>query len=98
MSNCKIKLDKSTGNNVKFQITFQYRCQDKLGHIGGFRFDRSPQNVKYTKRMGFDLYFKHSENTYDYNEMAQFDVSISGSYIKDDATKGTTTPVSTKKW
>lgn len=98
MNNCKIKLDKNIGNKVTFPITFQYRCQDKLGYVGGFRFDSSPQNIKYTKRLGLNLYFKYSENTFDYNDMVQFDVVVSGSYTKDNATQGTSAATDTKKW
>lgn len=45
-------------NAINVPILFQFRCSDILGNIGGFRTDGTLRNIKYTKKIGIDIYVK----------------------------------------
>jgi hypothetical protein len=64
---------------IKIPLIFQFRCSDKLGFVGGWRADNPSglKNIKYTKRIGLDLY------TSDQN--FSFDVRVSSQYQKETA-------------
>ena len=68
-----------TTSAIKIPLIFQYRCSDYLKYIGGFRADATGglQNVKYAKKLGFDIGLK--------NDMFSFDVEISAQYEKETA-------------
>jgi len=69
---------------IRIPLIFQFRCSDKLGFIGGWRADtpNGLKNVKYTKRLGIDLYTG--------SQPFSFDVIVSGQYQKETAV---TTPI-----
>lgn len=66
-------------SSIKIPITFQFRASDKLQYIGGWRADKNGglKNVKYTKKLGIDIYTADSPFS--------FDLSISAQYEKDTA-------------
>lgn len=66
-------------NAINIPLVFQFRCSDKLGFIGGFRFDTTLKNVKYTKKIGIDLYLK-GESPF------SFDISVECQYQRETAT------------
>jgi hypothetical protein len=87
-SAAKAILKYGTGSSIKVPLTFQYRCSDYLKYIGGYRKD-SPtglRNVKYTKKVGFDIGLK--------NDTFSFDVQISAQYEKETAVITPATAVS----
>ena len=43
-------------NAINIPILFQFRASDKLGLVGGFRTNETLTNIKYTKKIGIDLY------------------------------------------
>jgi hypothetical protein len=46
-------------NSINIPILFQFRCSDKLENVGGYRLNESLTNIKYTKKIGIDLYIKN---------------------------------------
>ena len=67
------------GSAINIPITFQFRASDKLGFIGGWRADLNGglKNVKYTKKIGIDIYTSST--------ILSFDLSFSGQYQKETA-------------
>jgi hypothetical protein len=63
-------------NAVIVPIIFQYRAQDILGYIGGYRTSGSLNNITYTKRIGIDIKVANVEQF-------SFDVEITGKYQND---------------
>ena len=47
-----------SSNSINVPILFQFRCSDKLGNVGGFRNSGALTNVKYSKKIGIDIYIK----------------------------------------
>jgi len=66
-------------NALQIPLVFQYRCSDYLAYVGGYRADVSSglKNVKYTKRIGFDIKLK--------TETFSFDIVVSSQYEKETA-------------
>lgn len=81
----KRMLQYGSGNSIKVPLTFQYRCSDYLGYIGGYRVDTTYglTNVSYSKKIGIDICLK--------DELFSFDVQASVQYDKETAV---TTPTS----
>ena len=57
LSNKKVNL--GSENAINLPILFQYRCSDKLGNVGGFRISGPLKNIKYSKKIGIDIYVKN---------------------------------------
>lgn len=72
-------------NALQIPLTFQYRCSDYLSYVGGYRANLTSglKNIKYTKRIGFDIKLK--------DETFSFDVKVSAQYEKETAV---VTPIS----
>jgi len=51
-------VDFGSTNAINIPILFQFRCSDVLGNVGGFRTDATLKNIKYTKKIGIDIYVK----------------------------------------
>lgn len=70
---------------IKIPLVFQFRASDKLGYIGGWRANVASglKNVKYTKKIGIDIY----TDTVPFS----FDVIVKGQYEKETAV---VTPIS----
>ncbi len=45
-------------NSINIPILFQFRCSDKLGNVGGYRTTGALTNIKYSKKIGIDIYIK----------------------------------------
>ena len=45
-------------NSLNIPILFQFRCSDKLGNVGGYRTNGALTNIKYSKKLGIDIYIK----------------------------------------
>jgi hypothetical protein len=72
-------LEYGADNAIKIPLTFQFRAADKLGYVGGWRADTPDglKNIKYTKKLGIDIYTKDS--------VFSFDVKVSGQFQKETA-------------
>lgn len=72
-------LEFGTAKSIKIPLTFQYRCSDYLKYVGGFRVDSTSglKNVKYSKKIGFDINLK--------DDVFSFDVLVSAQYEKETA-------------
>jgi len=62
-------------NAIVIPIVFQFRAQDKLGFIGGWRSAGTLKNITYTKKIGIDIQVKNEE-------LFSFDILSSGSYTR----------------
>lgn len=62
-------------NAIIVPIVFQFRAQDKLGFIGGWRSAGTLKNITYTKKIGIDIQVKNEE-------LFSFDILSSGSYTR----------------
>lgn len=62
-------------NSINIPILFQFRCSDKLGNVGGYRDSGALTNIKYTKKIGIDIYVKD-------NVPFSFDLQVSCRYKK----------------
>ena len=71
-------------NAINIPIIFQYRCSDKLGYIGGYRQAGDLQNVKYTKKIGVDIYERDmtKKSVALFGDIFSFDVEVSCQYSK----------------
>jgi len=67
------------GNAVNIPVLFQFRATDKLGYVGGYRISGTMDNVKYTKRIGIDIYLR-GNNPISYGDVFSFDIEVSGQY------------------
>ena len=74
LSSRKIAL--GTENAINIPVLFQYRCSDKLGYVGGFRTSGKLLNIKYSKKIGIDIYIKN-DNPF------SFDIEVSTQYKKE---------------
>jgi hypothetical protein len=75
----KRTLQYGSANSIKIPLTFQYRCSDYLGYIGGYRVDTTfgLTNVSYSKKIGLDIALK--------DETFSFDVQVTAIYEKETA-------------
>lgn len=75
-------------NALNIPLIFQYRCSDKLEYVGGYRSSETLSNVRYTKKIGIDIYEKlnSSETDPSYGDLFSFDIRVSCLYKKDAAT------------
>ena len=62
-------------NTIVIPIVFQFRAQDKLGFIGGWRSAGTLKNITYTKKIGIDIQVKNED-------LFSFDILSSGSYTR----------------
>lgn len=71
-------------NGINIPIVFQFRCSDKLGYVGGYRKTGDIQNVKYTKKIGIDVYERDvtKRQVALYGNIFSFDVEVSCQYSK----------------
>jgi hypothetical protein len=71
-------------NGINIPIVFQFRCSDKLGYVGGYRKSGDIQNVKYTKKIGIDVYERDvtKRQVALYGNIFSFDVEVSCQYTK----------------
>ena len=81
-------LEYGDANAIKIPLIFQFRASDKLGYIGGWRSNTPSglKNIKYTKKIGLDIY--------SLNSVFSFDIIVRTQYEKVTAI---TTPVSELK-
>ena len=63
-------------NSVNIPVLFQYRCSDKLSYIGGFRTSETLKNIKYSKKIGIDIFVKD-------DVPFSFDIEVSTQYKKE---------------
>jgi hypothetical protein len=63
-------------NAVNIPVLFQFRCSDKLGYVGGFRSTGTLNNIKYSKKIGFDIIVKD-------DVPFSFDLEITAQYTKE---------------
>jgi len=63
-------------NSINIPLIFQFRANDKLGYIGGFRADGNPTNITYTKKIGIDIQVRNQSPF-------SFDVHVTGKYKND---------------
>ena len=63
-------------NAINIPLIFQFRANDKLGYIGGFRADGNPTNITYTKKAGIDIQVRNQSPF-------SFDVVVTGKYKND---------------
>jgi len=80
-----IKLNYGSENSINIPVIFQFRCTDKKGYIGGYRYGtETPKNITYKKTIGFDIYEKLSSNIANiFDDVFSFDLTISCKYKKD---------------
>ncbi len=79
-------------NAINVPLVFQFRCSDKLGYVGGYRKSGDVQNVKYTKKIGIDIYQRDvtKQSVALFGDIFSFDVEVSCQYSK---TTNIVTPV-----
>jgi hypothetical protein len=63
-------------NAINIPVLFQFRCSDRLGYIGGYRIGSTLTNVKYQKKIGFDIFVKD-------DSPFSFDLEVSAQYNKE---------------
>lgn len=73
------QLVNGAANAIKIPLIFQFRASDKLGYIGGWRLANPTglKNVKYSKKIGLDIYSVGS--------VFSFDVTVGTQYEKETA-------------
>jgi len=71
----KKTLDFGEENAITVPLVFQFRAQDKLGYVGGWRSAGNLKNITYTKKIGIDIQVKNED-------LFSFDVLVTGSYTK----------------
>jgi hypothetical protein len=57
-------------------IIFQFRCSDKLGYVGGYRFKNPITNISYTKKIGLDIQVRGES-------FFSFDIEVTCKYEQD---------------
>lgn len=62
-------------NSINIPILFQFRCSDKLANVGGYRTSGALTNIKYSKKIGIDIYIKD-------NVPFSFDLQVDCQYKK----------------
>ena len=73
------QLSFGAANSIKIPLIFQFRASDKLGYVGGWRVANPTglKNVKYSKKIGLDIYAVGS--------VFSFDVTVGTQYEKETA-------------
>lgn len=62
-----------SSNAINIPVIFQFRCSDKLGHVGGYRTNSTLTNIKYSKKLGIDIILKNgSPFSFDLQVDAQY--------------------------
>ena len=61
----KISVEFGTENSIQIPLIFQYRASDYLAKIGGHRPDESVANIRYSKKLGLDIYLKDESFSFD---------------------------------
>lgn len=70
------KVSLGSENSINIPVIFQFRCSDKLGYVGGYRTSEQLNNIKYSKKIGIDIFIK--------NEIPfSFDIEVSTQYKKE---------------
>ena len=79
-------------NAINIPVIFQFRCSDKLGYVGGYRRTGELQNVKYTKKIGIDIYQRDMTKRAlsMFGDIFSFDIEVSCQYAK---TSNIVTPI-----
>jgi len=73
------KIEMGAQNTINIPVLFQFRCVDRLGYIGGYRSTETLSNIKYTKKIGIDIYLRGT-NPISYGEVFSFDIEASCQY------------------
>ena len=63
-------------NSINIALVFQFRANDKLGFIGGFRANGNPTNISYTKKIGIDIQVRNQSPF-------SFDIQVTGKFKND---------------
>jgi hypothetical protein len=74
LSTRKIKI--GSENSINIPVLFQYRCSDKLNRVGGYRANTKLKNIKYSKKIGIDVFIKD-------DIPFSFDIEVSTQYKKE---------------
>ena len=69
-------IENGSENSINIPVLFQYRCSDKLSYIGGFRTSETLKNIKYSKKIGIDIFVKD-------DVPFSFDIEVSTQYKKE---------------
>ena len=87
------KLKSGQENAINIPVVFQYRCQDKLGYVGGYSaVGKKRTNVTYMKQMGIDIYQKvYQGNSGRYDDVFSFDITVQCKHKPDVATSSVNT-------
>lgn len=72
----KKSINEGVKNALNIPIIFQFRAQDKLGYVGGYRSTGDINNITYTKRVGFDIKLYGMEQF-------SFDIEMTGKFLND---------------
>jgi hypothetical protein len=70
------KIEQGSENSINIPVLFQYRCSDILGYVGGYRTNAQLNNIKYTKRIGIDIFVKD-------DTPFSFDIEATSQYKKE---------------
>ena len=54
-----------TENSIQIPLIFQYRVSDEFQYIGGWRPNQTMQNIRYSKKLGLDIYLKDETFSFD---------------------------------
>ena len=54
-----------SANSIQIPLKFQYRASDYFGNIGGYRPNETLTNIKYSKKLGLDIYLKDETFSFD---------------------------------
>jgi len=54
-----------TPNAIQIPLKFQYRASDYLANIGGYRPNETLTNIRYSKKLGLDIYLKDETFSFD---------------------------------
>ena len=52
-------------NSIQIPLIFQYRVSDEFQYIGGWRPNQTMQNIRYSKKLGLDIYLKDETFSFD---------------------------------
>ena len=52
-------------NSIQIPLIFQYRASDEFQYIGGWRPNQTLQNIRYSKKLGLDIYLKDETFSFD---------------------------------
>ena len=54
-----------SANSIQIPLIFQYRASDEFQYIGGWRPNQTLQNIRYSKKLGLDIYLKDETFSFD---------------------------------